>query len=93
MPITNIEIIAQIRNNKTGEVVEYKCETYLNEDDNTPSFFSWAENNYSCDCNRELSFIRAKGENSEVDSVECGQGKFSVNLIDTRDNKVFYKEF
>lgn len=89
-----VECIAQIRNNATGEIREYETQEMLEEGDEHPSTFNWEENNFSCDCNRLLFFKRAKGEVADGDwDVECTDGKFSVNLMNKKDRKVYYREY
>lgn len=89
-----VECIAEIKNNSTGEIVEYETEEILDFDSEYPSVFNWEENNYSCDCNRLLFFKRAKNEETEEDfDKECSNGKFSVNLKNKKDGKIYYREF
>jgi len=89
-----VECIAEIRNNETGEVIEYQTEERLGVGNNHPDTFNWEENNYSCDCNRLLFFKRVKGEETEDDfEVECSSGKFSVNLKTKKDGNIYYREF
>jgi len=86
-----VKCIAEIRNNLTGEIVEYETDEILELGEEFPSIFNWEENNYSCDCNRHLFFKRAK-EDEDWD-VECSDGKYSVNLKNKKDGKIYYKEF
>lgn len=43
--------------------------------------FDWAENNYSCDCNRGLCFARAGGDNPDVFDFECGNERSRVDSV------------
>ena len=52
----------------------------------------WKEGNASCDCNRELFFLRSRGED-EPEETECGEGKYSVRCSDNETGEVLYKEF
>ncbi len=91
-----VECIAEIRNNETGEIREYETEEILEAGDEHPSVFNWEENNYSCDCNRCLFFKYANDEDvsdDEFDSIECSEGKFSVNLKNKKDGKIYYREY
>jgi hypothetical protein len=89
-----VECIAEIRNNETGEIREYETHEILEIGDEHPSVFNWEENNYSCDCNRRLFFKRANNEETNDDwNVECSDGKFSVNLKNKKDGKVYYREY
>ena len=41
--------------------------------------FQWAENNYSCDCNRELEFGRPDDYEQHIDSPYClGEKRYLV---------------
>lgn len=87
--------MAEIKNNITGEVREYETEEIFEIGEEHPSVFNWEENNYVCDCNRLLFFKRALNE-EELDEdweAECSRGKFSVNLKNKKDGKVYYREF
>jgi hypothetical protein len=88
--------IAEIRKNDTGEIREYEIEQILKIGEKHPSVFNWEENNYSCDCNRLLFFKYAKNievSDEEFDNLECTNGKFSVNLKNKKDGKVYYREY
>lgn len=52
----------------------------------------WKDGNASCDCNRELFFLRARDE-EEPDEPECGEGKYSVRCSDNETGEVLYEEF
>ena len=89
-----VKCVAEIRDNATGEIREYETHEILEIGKEHPFFFNWAENNYSCDCNRRLFFKRAKNEETEDDwNAECSNGKFSVNLKNKKDGKVYYREY
>ena len=93
---TWVKCIAEIRKNDTGEIVEYETDEILEKGDEHPSVFNWEENNYSCDCNRSLFFKEAKNikvSDEEFDSLECSNGKYSVNLKNKKDGKFYYREF
>jgi len=88
--------VAEIRKNDTGEIREYKTDELLRNGDITPSVFKWEDNNYSCDCNRRLCFDRASDTDEDTDEdtdVVCSHGKYSVNLKNKKDGKVYYREF
>lgn len=87
-----VECVAEIRNNETGEIREYTFNERLDIGDEHPSVFNWEENNYSCDCNRSRFFKRAKNEDEGWD-VGCSEGKFSVNLKNKKDGKIYYREY
>ncbi len=91
------KVFAHIRDNETNEIVIYETdEPFFYEEDLTPSIFNWEENNYSCDCNRRIFWLRAKGielTDDEFDDLQCTNGKFSVNLQNAKNNEFYYKEF
>jgi len=87
-----VEIVARIRKNATREVREKEGYLAFHEGDNLPYEFIWTDGNYCCDCNRELFFERAKG-NEDFDQEQCSEGRFSVNLVNPKTGEVFYREF
>ncbi len=63
----------QIRRNKDGVIREIPNEKW---DD-----YLWAEGNYSCDCNRHLSFERAIGNDPDFDEAPCGETLYAVRAL------------
>lgn len=88
-----VRVIAHIRKNSTGEVRQYETQEIMDEGQDKPNNFNWAENNYSCDCNREIFFERAIGKEIEDRDNDCGHGKFSVNLQNPVTGDFYYTEF
>lgn len=86
-------VVAHIRKNETGEVRRYDTEELLEEGDKHPSVFNWEENNFSCDCNRELFFERAARHEIDIDVTKCSDGRYSVNLENPATGEVYYREF
>jgi hypothetical protein len=88
-----VPIIAYIRDNATGEVVEDRsdCNAFP---DGAPNPFWWQRDmgNAGCDCNRKIFFHRRKGVEPEDEETPCGDSAFDVNLA-TLDGNVFYREF
>lgn len=84
-----VRVIAHIRKNSTGEVRRHKCSEILHDDESAPSDFNWSENNFSCDCNRELFFEIG----NDFDKEECSDGRFSVNLENPVTGEIYYREF
>lgn len=82
-----VKCIAEIRNNETGEIKEYLTNEPFYLGSEHPSVFNWEENNFSCDCNRHLFFTDGQEE------LECSDGKYSVNLKNAKDGKIYYSEF
>src|SRR3990167_9381256 len=85
-----VRVVAQIRNNATGEVRESSMPDILDNGEDAPHSFNWSDGNYSCDCNRELFWSRAAGV--EVEESECSEGRFSVRVINPATGKAFYDE-
>lgn len=76
-----IPVVASIKNVKTGEVMTHSYEVEPEYADSQR--FLWEEGNYSCDCNRELFFRRAQGQeltDEEFDDLKCREGDYSVTL-------------
>jgi hypothetical protein len=89
---TCVKVVAHIRDNATGEVRQYQTwEIYDPEDGEHPGVFNWEENNYSCNCNRALFFARSIG--ADEPDVDCGDGKYSVNLANAKTGEIYYREF
>jgi hypothetical protein len=87
-------VIAEIKNNSTGEIREYETHEILEDGDELPSVFNWKENNFSCDCNRRIFFKRAKNEEDEDHlDIPCSYGLFSVNLKNKLNRYKYYSEF
>ena len=90
-----IDIEAHIKENETGKIGIYPC--YVLESDGKPNPFIWEEGNYACDCNRGEFFLSTQGFKDEDDFAEyewnCSEEKYSVNLVNPNDGKVFYKEY
>ena len=52
----------------------------------------WEWGNYACDCNRELMFCRARGD-EEPDEPACGDGRYSAKVVDADTGEVLYSDF
>lgn len=81
-----IKVIAHIRKNNTNEAIVKHPTTIWLDENGIPNPFSWSENNYSCDCNREIFY----GE--DIDSA-CSDGRFSVNLENPATGEIIYREY
>lgn len=79
----------EIRRNADGQT---SCAI---EEDFPFSRFWWEEGNASCDCNRELFFLRDRGEETEttIDEVRCGDGGYSVRISCADSGEVLYTEW
>ena len=63
-------------------------EIRLAEDDREWEYqaqYWWIEGNGSCDCNRELAFGRAIGENPGLDEVWCSEDRFVLEYFEMVD--------
>ena len=82
-----------IRKNETGEVHMYHIDTEWEHGDGYTDFFWWADGNFSCDCNREMSFERAAFTPEELAArgflndydAECSGGRFTVLYAELED--------
>lgn len=52
----------------------------------------WTEGNGSCDCNRELFFCNAEGEDVD-DDHPCTDGRFKIKAVDPETGDVLIDEF
>lgn len=86
-----VKVVAFIRKNDTGEVRKYHRTSIL-ENDGIVHDYSWRDGNCSCDCNRELFFLRA-GNEPEPDDTMCGDERYSVNLQNPKTGEIFYREY
>lgn len=74
-----------IRNTATGEE---RIESGEWEHEVSTILFHWLENNFSCDCNRHLQFLRAGGPGPENDphwnneDHKCGDSAYRVPWIE-----------
>jgi hypothetical protein len=83
-----VKLRVQILNTKTQEVVECSEKGIFNKHEGKVSLYIWKEGNYSCDCNRELMFERAKGTPEDELNTTCGKGKYLVNIFTTKGKQI-----
>jgi hypothetical protein len=89
-----VRCVAHIRHNETGVVRDYNTNEVLEDGESVPSVFNWKENNFSCDCNRELFFGYAAGKvYDDIPDRDCTEGRFSVNMENPVTGAVYYREF
>lgn len=85
----NMQYKVAIKSNATREIRLYDLGRECHWND--ASYFLWTQGNYSCDCNRELSFIRAGGPGSDDDphhnnlDTECGHDRYSILYAELED--------
>lgn len=78
--------VIRIKNNATGEIrttrpIDLKWEEH--------SDFMWTEGNNGCDCNREIEFMRAGGEEpGDIMKYTCSDGRFRVIDATLDDGRV-----
>ena len=87
-------IIARIRDNQTQEIREYS-DNLTGDNDEDGNFFEfwWSEGNASCDCNRGLFFGYAIGLEYDDIPHECGDIRYSVEILDAKNRNVLYSDF
>ncbi len=56
------------------------------------SEYLWEDGNWSCDCNRQISFESNGGEEIE-DDIGCGEEAYRVVVRNAKTMEVIYKEF
>lgn len=81
------KVIIQIRENATGEIVEFEDKTIFKEDENAPSTYFWSDGNFACDCNRRDAFHK------DNENDDCGDGEYSVNVLHPETRYAAYREF
>lgn len=55
--------------------------------------YMYEDGNYCCDCNRELFFTRAGGEDDKAVDVGCGFARFQVEkIVERGTDNVIYSE-
>lgn len=86
-----VKCVAHIRKNETGEVRRHETIEIINDGEKHPRVFNWEENNFSCDCNREIFFERSAG--NEIETEACSSGRFSVNMENPVTGEIYYREF
>jgi hypothetical protein len=80
-----IECILQIKENETGIIHEKTHMCLIDDETGRPHIFIWEEGNFACDCNRGTFF--------DSREIECSDGLFSINLLDTDKTIYYYQEF
>ena len=67
------------RKNDTGET---RIRKYPHSEYDVDHTIWWlTEGNFGCDCNRELEWRRANGEDPDWGEVYCSDGRFSIPYI------------
>lgn len=87
-----VSVMVHIRKNSTGETRKYECAEILMDGESHPSAFCWEDGNYECDCNRE-AFFDGIVPGKEIETKECTDGRFSVNLENPATGEIYYREF
>jgi hypothetical protein len=72
----------KIKNNITNE----ERDVHMDFDWHEASLYWWTEGNFGCDCNRHLTFVRARNE-PESD-VSCGNSLYTVIHAKLDDGKL-----
>ena len=83
----------EIRQNETGEVRTFVDNHDWEEPPDGDREFLWGEGNYSCDCNRELFFLRVKNEDEPLgEESRCGIERFSVRITNSETQELLYQD-
>ena len=93
-PWTKEDVVSTvfIKDVSTGEIRSFEDDHSVYFADGEYNFFMWDEGNWSCDCNRELFFNRAGGQQYDNKDLVCGDGiRYSVNI--EIDGKIEYREY
>lgn len=77
---------AEIRRNTDGVVRQYS----LAGMGGFKGDFIWCEGNFACDCNREIFFCDAIGE--EAENETCGSEAYSVRIFADDDHRELYAD-
>jgi hypothetical protein len=97
-----VKVLARIRDNSTGEIHESDDTLMLEPGEERPGDFLWSEGNFACDCNRKILWGRYVGVEYEDEEdadgnwtnlTPCGDGGFSVQLVNPADGVALYDEF
>ncbi len=54
--------------------------------DEERSPWSWVHGNFGCDCNRQLLFGRAHGE-EDPDETVCGETEYAIDYVELPDGR------
>lgn len=89
-----------IRDNETGEVRQMAHELMENVNGTKgPWIWSWTDDGFSCDCNREIFFYRECCQGS--DEIQpfgalippCTTGGYYIRIVEADSGRVLYDEF
>lgn len=83
-------IICLLKRISDGKVAEYRDEHEW--EDPEDAVYQWTEGNYGCDCNRQLFFARAAGEEEpRPKDLSCGEEqRFKLLSIVTESGAIIY---
>lgn len=88
--MNSINVIATIKENKSGKQVSFGDEIFIDED-GIPFLFVWTDGNFSCDCNRHMFFKQALGEEEDY-NFPCSHGLYSVKISDGETGEIYLDE-
>ena len=82
----DIKLRVEIRRNSDGAVA-------VSENEHVGWYqYQWENGNYSCDCNRELFFFRARGEEEPEDN-DCGHTRYAVRIQSSKTGELLYSDW
>ena len=90
--IEEIPVKVKIRENSSNFIQEYDSFLFKDPDTGKALIWIWEEGNYSCDCNRRLFFYQNIGIELADSALECGEGKYSVEISNI-NGQVIYSDF
>ena len=88
-----VRVDAHIREIESGDVRVLHSEGIWDDENDQLFVFNYEEGNYSCDCNRKIFWGRAIEHEYEDEETPCGDGKYSINLVNPQTGEVVYREF
>ena len=83
--LPKIDLKLEIRRNSDGVIATDVWKDWAYND------YWFEEGNASCDCNRELFWLRAQGLNDDI-TPECGDKGYSLRLSNNVTGEILYDE-
>lgn len=77
MSIVPFAVRVRLRDTQTGETREFECKYDHIGCGPDNARYIWTEGNYSCDCNRSLSF------GVSFEDARCGDGRYELDRLET----------
>jgi hypothetical protein len=89
--MNNVTYTIHIRRNSDGKIVDLPWRSYWPEHPpwGDSDEYIWSDGNYGCDCNREIFWCRATGEDDT--GRGCGESAYSIRITDPQ-GEVLYQD-